>query len=127
MESGDPGANAPDSNASNPSPGEAPEDTSAALDLARGEITDDDIATLEQAVDQIDFASRKATPDRLARLRSIALRLSSLAEQVEKGVRTRDPDAPPLSDDDARRSNCHAGARVNFIALEEDDLHEGPP
>ncbi|MBI3725091.1 tetratricopeptide repeat protein [bacterium] len=89
------------------SPEGAPKDASApddaALDLARGDVTDDDLATLEQAVDQIDFATRRATPERLARLRAIAGRLSSLADQVEKGVRTRDSDSPPLSDEDARR------------------------
>src|SRR5438552_14730304 len=86
-----------------PRNGEAPDDALAALDLARGELDDEDLRALEQAVEAVDFAARRATPERLARLKATAARLASLCEQFEKGVRTRDADAPPLSEEDAKR------------------------
>jgi tetratricopeptide (TPR) repeat protein len=72
-------------------------DALEALDLARGDVNDDDLDTLAQALDLIDFAARRATPERLERLRGLSGRLQDLAEQVAKGIRKRAQDRPPLS------------------------------
>src|SRR5580658_303320 len=60
-----------------------------ALDLARGDVNEDDLADLEVAIDEIDFAARRTPPACLERLRSLAARLTDLIEQIEKGIRKR--------------------------------------
>lgn len=62
-----------------------------ALDLARGELNNDDLNDLANAIDEIDFAARRTTPDCLARLRGLSARLVELIEQIEKGIRKPSP------------------------------------
>jgi tetratricopeptide (TPR) repeat protein len=77
-------------------------DALEALDLARGDLTDDDLATLEAAIDQIDFASRRATPERLERLKAMGVRLADVVEQIGQGVRKRS-EAHTLTPDEEKR------------------------
>ena len=70
------------------------------LDLLRGEVSDEDLAELDWALDAIDFAARKATPERVSKLKAAQTRLADLIEQVEKGTRKRAADRPPVSADD---------------------------
>jgi tetratricopeptide (TPR) repeat protein len=70
------------------------------LDLLRGEVSDEDLAELEGALDAIDFAARKSSPERLAKLRASHARLADLIDQIEKGSRKRAADRPPVSADD---------------------------
>lgn len=81
----------------------AERDALEALDLARGDVNDDDLETLEQAVDQIDFAARRATPERLAQLRTLSSRMADLIEQIAAGVRKRAQDRAPLTPDEEAR------------------------
>jgi Flp pilus assembly protein TadD len=71
-------------------------------DLLRGELTSQDLNELEAALDSVDFATRKATPELLARLRALSARLVDLVEQIEKGVRKRTDDAPLKPEDEEK-------------------------
>lgn len=68
-----------------------------ALDVARGEVTDDDLDGLEAAIDAIDFATRKAAPARQTRLEALGARLQDIADQIRQGVRRAAPDRQPLT------------------------------
>ncbi|MBX3472583.1 MAG: hypothetical protein KF878_37505, partial [Planctomycetes bacterium] len=68
-----------------------------ALDVARGEVTDDDLDGLEAAIDAIDFATRKAAPARQARLEALGARLQDITDQIRQGVRRAAPDRQPLT------------------------------
>lgn len=98
----------------------APDDIADALEFSRGEIDDEDLSLLEQGVDGIDFATRKATPERLARLEALAARLSDLCQQVKQGKRTpRAALAPLTAEEEARyttlvEEGLAAGERGNL-------------
>lgn len=81
---------------------EAKADGPETLDLLRGEVSDEDLAELDAALDAIDFAARKAAPERLAKLRAAHARLGDLIEQVEKGTRKTTDRPPPSADDEAK-------------------------
>ncbi|MEZ0227979.1 MAG: hypothetical protein ACAI25_05090, partial [Planctomycetota bacterium] len=70
---------------------ESDEKVAEALDLARGDLNPDDLNDLEGAIDEIDFAARRTTPECLARLRAQSARLVDLIEQIEKGIRKPSP------------------------------------
>jgi tetratricopeptide (TPR) repeat protein len=78
-------------------------DIAEALDFARGEVDDEDLRVLETAVDNIDFATRKATPERLERLQAISVRLGDLCEQIAQGKRKPRPERAPLTDEEEAR------------------------
>jgi tetratricopeptide (TPR) repeat protein len=73
-----------------------------ALDLARGEVNEDDLRDLEAAIDELDFAARRAEPACLDRLKALSARLQDLIEQIGKGVRKRSDDAPLTPEDEQR-------------------------
>jgi tetratricopeptide (TPR) repeat protein len=89
------------------------------LDLARGDVNEDDLADLAGAIDEIDFAARRTTPECLARLRALSTRLADLVDQVDKGVRKRS-DAKQLSPEEEKRYDAlvHEGV----TAAERGDL-----
>lgn len=58
-----------------------------ALDLARGEVNDEDLEALEAAIHSIDFATRKASPERLERLVALHGRLGEVVEEIRSGRR----------------------------------------
>lgn len=96
-----PGSPDPAKAASGPSDDDkAEKDALEALDLARGDVNDDDLELLEQAVDQIDFAARRASAERLEKLRGLSARISDLIEQIASGTRKRAKDREPLSADE---------------------------
>ena len=97
---------------------EKPEELEA-LDLARGDVNEDDLADLEEAIDEIDFAARRTSPACLARLRALSARLAELIEQVEKGVRRRS-EREPLSPEDEQRYDKLVAEGV--AAAEKGDL-----
>ena len=78
-------------------------DIAAALDFDRGEVDDDDLQTLTDAIDSIDFATRKASPERLQRLKELAVRLDDLCTQIADGKRSPRPERAPLSDEEEAR------------------------
>lgn len=67
------------------------------VDVARGEVTDEDLDGLEAAIDAIDFATRRATPERQTRLAALIARLQDVADQIKQGVRRPAAEAQPLS------------------------------
>lgn len=67
------------------------------LDIARGDVTDEDLDGLEAAIDSLDFATRKATPERQARLAALIARVQDVADQIKQGVRRAPAEAQPLS------------------------------
>jgi tetratricopeptide (TPR) repeat protein len=69
------------------------------LDLARGEVNDEDLDALEVAVGTIDFATRKASDDVVARLEALHGRLGALIGQIRDGVRPAEDDRAPLSEE----------------------------
>lgn len=73
------------------------------LDLARGEVDDDDLAGLDAAIDAIDFATRRATPERQARLAAAIARLTDVAEQIKAGQRKPSAERAPLTDEQKAR------------------------
>lgn len=73
------------------------------LDVARGEVSDDDLAQLEAAVDAIDFATRKASPERLERLKALVSRQQDLIDQITKGVRTPKAERQPVTPEQQAR------------------------
>lgn len=68
-----------------------------ALDVARGDLTDDDLDALEIAIDNVDFATRKATPERQARLGALVARLTDVRDQIQQGVRKASAEREPLT------------------------------
>jgi tetratricopeptide (TPR) repeat protein len=50
----------------------------------------------------VDFAARRATPERLEKLRALSARLADVVEQIAKGVRTRSPERPVSPEDEKR-------------------------
>ena len=72
------------------------------LDIARGDVTQDDLDSLELAIEGVDFASRRATPDVLQRLQSLSERLADVTAQVAAGRRTI-KERPPISEQNRRR------------------------
>lgn len=58
-----------------------------ALDLARGEVNDEDIEALDAAIHSIDFAARKASPERLERLAALHAHLGAVIEEFRAGRR----------------------------------------
>lgn len=93
-----------------------------ALDVARGELNDDDLAQLEAAIDAIDFATRKATADRQARLDGLLARLQDVTEQIKQGVRKPAAERAPLTDEQKARwqaavdEGVSAGERGDLVA-----------
>jgi len=80
-----------------------PDDEDKALDLARSDLTDEDLDDLEQAINEIDFAARRAAPDRLERLRWLSTRLADVVEQIGQGIRRRSETQRPLSKEEEER------------------------
>ncbi len=120
---GDPMKAAPANPAEPTPPGGIPrafggdEDT---LDVARGEVTDEDLDGLEAAIDSIDFATRKATAERKARLGALIARAQDIADQIEQGVRRAPAEAQPLSAEQQARYQALVDEGVN--AGEQGDL-----
>lgn len=73
------------------------------LDVARGEVTDEDLDGLQAAIDSIDFATRKATPERQARLAALIARAQDIADQIKQGIRRAPAEAQPLSPEQQAR------------------------
>jgi tetratricopeptide (TPR) repeat protein len=67
------------------------------LDVARGELTDEDLDQLEAAIDAVDFATRRASPERMSRLGALVLHLTDVAEQIKSGTRRPKLDRQELS------------------------------
>jgi len=78
-------------------------DVLSLLDLSRGEVDDDDLSTLEAAINTLDFATRRASPERMGRLRSQHARLGELVDQIAEGVRRPTTERGPLSEEDEQR------------------------
>ncbi|MCO5167343.1 MAG: hypothetical protein M9894_13420 [Planctomycetes bacterium] len=74
-----------------------------ALDIARGEVTDEDLDGLEAAIDSLDFATRKAAPARQTRLEALVARLQDVTDQIRQGVRRAAPDRQPLTEEQQAR------------------------
>ncbi len=90
------------------------------LDLERGEVTDEDLDGLEAALDALDFATRRASPERLARLRGLIARAADVADQLEQGVRRPAAERTPLSD--AQRARYQELVDGGVAAGERGDL-----
>ncbi|HBP22301.1 MAG TPA: hypothetical protein DEA08_31525 [Planctomycetes bacterium] len=95
------------------------------LDIARGDIDDADLGQLEEALNVIDFATRRASPERLAALKAMHGRLGDLIDQIERGERTARPEAEPLTDEiEARYASLidqglEAGQKRNFADAQQ--------
>ncbi len=76
---------------------EKSKDVLDSLDLSRGEVDEQDLQGLLDAVDALDFASRRATEDRLTQLRALHARLGNVIEQIARGERASLPDQEPLT------------------------------
>lgn len=90
------------------------------LDPARGELDDQDLLALEQAIDAVDFATRRSAPDRLQRLQALAARLSDVAVQFQEGKRKATPERAPLTPEEVARYNVLVDEGV--AAGEQGDL-----
>lgn len=77
--------------------GEKTKDVLDSLDLSRGEVDDRDLQGLLEAVDALDFATRRASEEHLTQLRSLHARLGNLIEQIARGERAALPDQEPLT------------------------------
>jgi tetratricopeptide (TPR) repeat protein len=77
-------------------------DDAEALDLARGDVNAEDLNDLEAAINEIDFAARRASPEQMTRLRALSARLLDVIEQIEKGVRKRS-EAQALTPEDEQK------------------------
>ena len=86
-------------------PKEDEADIAQALDFDRGEVDDQDLQLLTDAIDTIDFATRRATPERLKRLKELSIRLDDLCEQIAQGKRTPRPERAALTSDEEARYN----------------------
>lgn len=73
------------------------------LDIARGEVNDEDLTQLELAIDSVDFAARRATPERQARLASLVARLTDVAQQIATGQRAAGAERLPPSPEQKAR------------------------
>ena len=69
------------------------------LDLDRGELSDDDLDILETAIGSVDFATRRATSERLQRLTSLQDRLGDVVEQIRAGKRRQQERSEPTEAD----------------------------
>lgn len=95
-------------------------DEAGLLDIARGELNDDDLEALAQAIDAVDFATRRATPERLERLSALVARAADVLEQFRQGIRKPDPERAPLSEAD--RTRYHELIDQGVAAGERGDL-----
>lgn len=106
-------------------PAATPADIADALDLARGELDDEDLAALEAAVDAVDFATRRASPERQARLDALVARLVDVAQQIKDGRRKPGPERGPLTAEEEARyqalveEGVQAGERGNLELAQE--------
>lgn len=91
------------------------------LDPARGELDDQDLSLLEQAIDAVDFATRRSTPERLLRLEALSARLADVAQQFKDGKRKPTPERAPLTPEEEARYN--ALVEEGVAAGEKGDLH----
>lgn len=103
-----------------------PADIADALDIARGELNDQDLDLLEGAIDTVDFATRRATPERQQRLEALVARLQDVTQQIKAGERRPGPERGPLSPEDEARyqalveEGVAAGERGNFeVAMQK--------
>ncbi len=91
------------------------------LDLARGEVNDEDLDALEAAVNSVDLATRNATPERLERLTALQARLADIAAQIREGRRRPMDEPPALTADELQRYQQLVDEGV--AAGERGDLH----
>ncbi|MBL4846547.1 MAG: hypothetical protein JKY65_13555, partial [Planctomycetes bacterium] len=73
------------------------------LDLSRGEVDDRDVNGLLDAIDALDFATRRATEERLVQLRGLHARLGDVIDQISRGERAARPEAEPLTKEQEAR------------------------
>lgn len=90
------------------------------LDVARGELTDEDLDQLEAAIDAVDFATRRASPERMTRLSALVLHLTDVAEQIKSGTRRPKLDRQELTAEQLARYQGMIDEGVN--AGEQGDL-----
>jgi len=77
--------------------GEKGKDVLDSLDLSRGVVDEQDLNGLLDAVDALDFATRRASEEHLTQLRSLHARLGNVIEQISRGERASLPDQEPLT------------------------------
>lgn len=90
------------------------------LDVARGELTDEDLDQLEAAIATVDFATRRASPERMSRLAALALHVTDVAEQIKSGTRRPKLDRQELTAEQLTKYQAMIDEGVN--AGEQGDL-----